>query len=114
VIGTIAIHAGMGRDPLKQLPHRVKKPRSEDLIQGAIIGVVEIEKVVKGSRSEWFIGPLGWVLRKPRPLRKPIRCTGRLGLWKLSPRVAKAIEQQLSVKRRRRRRNGVALSAVAH
>jgi hypothetical protein len=98
--GTIAIHAGMGLDPLNELPRGVKKPGREDLIHGAIIGVVDIAGVVRKGRSKWFSGPFGWVLRNPRPLRKPIRCTGRLGLWRLPPRVRHAIDQQLAPRHR--------------
>jgi len=99
--GTIAIHAGKGLDSLSELPSGVKRPGSEDLVHGAVIGVIDVVGVVRKRRSKWFRGPLGWVLRNPRPLLKPIRCKGRQGLWRLPPRVWHAIDQQLRVRRNR-------------
>ena len=95
VIGTIAIHAGYGVDPLEELPRGVKKPSNEDLIRGAIIGVVDVVGVVDRHRSKWFHGPLGWVLRNPRRLKKPIFCKGTLGLWHLPPEAQDKIRRQL-------------------
>ena len=90
-IGTIAIHAGLGRGDLDLLPPRVRCPTEEELVHGAIVGVVDVVDVVKRHRSKWFIGPLGWVLKNPRPLRRPIRCGGKLGLWV----VPSAIERRI-------------------
>jgi hypothetical protein len=95
--GTIAVHAGSGLDPLDKLPRGAKKPRPDELIHGAIIGVVDVVGVVNGHRSKWFSGPLGWVLRNPRPLRQPIPCTGRLGLCRLPPSIRRAVDQQLGI-----------------
>src|SRR5262245_60955396 len=80
--GTIAVHAGSGVDPFDRLPRGTRKPGRDELIHGAIIGVVDVVAVVNGHRSKWFNGPLGWVLRNPRPLPQPIACPGRLGLWR--------------------------------
>lgn len=110
--GTVAIHAGTGLDSLNELPRGVKRPGPEDLIHGAIIGVVDIVRVVRKGRSKWFSGPLGWVLRNPRRLLKPIRCPGRLGLWRLPPRVRHAIDQQLTSRRRAPRSSGRASRAA--
>jgi len=93
--GTIAVHAGSGLDPLNQLPRGAKRPRASDLVHGAIIGVVDVVEIVRHHPSKWFSGPLGWVLRHPRPLPKPIPCAGRLGLWQLPPSVRRAIDRQL-------------------
>lgn len=47
---------------------------------GGIVGIVDLVDVVTAHPSPWFVGPVGWVLRNPRPL--PFRpCRGRLGLW---------------------------------
>jgi hypothetical protein len=97
VTGTIAIHAGYGVDSLENLPRGAKKPRPEDLVRGAIVGVVDVVGVVRGRRSKWFIGPLGWLLRNPRPLIRPIPCKGRLGLWPIPRRVREEIARQLRV-----------------
>ena len=62
----------------------------------AIIGVVDLVDVVEASRSKWFGGPFGWVLRNPRPLRRPIPFGGRLGLWTLSPAQERQLARALS------------------
>ena len=78
--GTTAIHASAGLDPLDDLPHRVRRPMSQELVRSAIVGVVDVVAIVEHHRSPWFSGPLGWVLRNPRPLPCPIPCKGALGL----------------------------------
>jgi hypothetical protein len=95
VTGTIAVHAGSGLDPLNKLPRGAKRPQADELVHGAIIGVVDVVGVVAGHRSKWFRGPLGWKLHNPRPLTKPIPCTGKLGLWRVPSSVRRAIDQQL-------------------
>lgn len=94
-IGTIAIHAGMGQDDLALLPPGVRYPKHEELVHGAIIGVVDVVRVVKRHRSKWFVGPLGWVLENPRLLRRPIECSGKLGLWLLPSALERSIRRQL-------------------
>jgi hypothetical protein len=101
VIGTIAVHAGVGMDSLDELPRGVRRPKAPELVRGAIIGVVDVGRVVKRHHSKWFRGPLGWVLENPRAIAEPIRCKGRLGLWILSPRVRALIDER--IKRRRPR-----------
>jgi hypothetical protein len=101
--GTIAVHAGSGLDSLDRLPRGAKRPRANDLVHGAIIGVVDVVEIVREHPSKWFSGPLGWVLRRPRPLPRPIPCGGRLGLWQLPSSVRRAIDGQL---RRGRRHPG--------
>src|SRR5262245_15449329 len=95
VTGTIAIHAGSRLDSLGYSPRGTKKPRPEEIVHSAVIGVVDIVAVVKQSRSKWFSGPLGWVLRNPRQLRKPIHCRGRLGLWRIPSRLQAQIKRGL-------------------
>jgi hypothetical protein len=94
-VGVIAVHASMGLDPLEELPRGVRRRSSDELVHGAIVGVVEVVKVVDNCRSRWFKGPLGWLLRHPRPLQQPILCKGALGLWEVPPRVARAIQREL-------------------
>src|SRR4051812_48552997 len=67
-IGTIAIHAASRTDPLELLPPRTRRPATEELAIGAIVGVVDVVAVVERHRSKWFGGPLGWVLRNPRAI----------------------------------------------
>jgi hypothetical protein len=94
-IGTIAIHAGLGRDDLHLLPSRVRRPSNEELVQGAILGVVDVVNVVERHRSKWFHGPLGWVLENPRALQRPIPYGGTLGLWVVPERIERAVRRQL-------------------
>jgi ASCH domain len=92
--GPLAIHAGKTREKSWKFPRGTLKP-PEDLVRGAIVGVVDLVDVVESSPSKWFGGDsYAWVLRDPRVLTTPIPCNGMLGLWNLSP-------QQLRLLRRR-------------
>ena len=78
--GRLLIHAGSQIDPQTGW-------RAEDLPRGAIIGEVALVDVVTNSRSRWALpGQYHWVLRDARPLRRPIPCAGRLGLWPAPPK----------------------------
>ena len=98
-IGTIAIHASGNADSIDALPARVRRPEADALVRGAIIGLVDVVRIVERSRSRWFNGPLGWVLTNPRRLSKPIACTGRLGLWPLTRVLERRVEDQLGRQR---------------
>jgi len=94
--GTFAIHAGQGFDGLEDLEEiGVRPPRREDLVHGAIIGVVDLVDVVERHRSRWFNGPTGFVLARPRALTTPIPCTGALSFWRVSPEIERRIWSQL-------------------
>lgn len=84
--GPLAIHSSMkaGGPDSWSMPRGVRRPTEDDLSLGAILGVVDVVNVVEASRSKWFGGPYGWVLRNPRPLSRPIRTKGKLGLWNAS------------------------------
>lgn len=82
---TVAVHAGAA-DPgpvLQEWDRRWgPKPDSEELVRGAVIGVVDIVGCRQDSRSKWaFPGEHHWLLANPRRLRKPIPATGKLGFW---------------------------------
>lgn len=94
-ISTIAIHASSNADDVDDLPRLKRQPREEELVRGAIIGLVDVVDVVEHDRSRWFSGPLGWVLRNPRPLRRPIPYRGGLGLWKVPRAVQRQIDARL-------------------
>ncbi len=94
-IGTIAIHASSNADSVDALPKGVPRPELDVLTRGAIIGVVDVVRVIRDSRSRWFEGPLGWVLSNPRRLTKPIASSGRLGLWSMDVRIERRIKKQL-------------------
>lgn len=54
---------------------------SKRIPRGAIIGDVEVVDDVIESDNPWFVGPHGFILRKPRPYKEPIFCKGRLGFF---------------------------------
>jgi hypothetical protein len=93
--GNLAIHAAVTYKADAWLPRGVVPPPPEDLAFGAIIGVVTLADVVTSSRSRWFAGEYGFVLRDPRPLARPIKCKGRLGLWNPTTAQEKRIIFQL-------------------
>jgi len=93
--GTIAVHAGFNYEKDAVLPRGVKRQGEEDIVRGAIIGLVDIVEVVEHSRSKWFQGPFGFVLSNPQPLRRPISCPGRLSFWEVPPNLVRSIYKQL-------------------
>src|SRR5581483_5347624 len=98
--GTIAIHASNQFGNEFVFPRGVKKPPEEEMVQGAIIGLVDIVDVVKRHRSKWFTGPYGFVLANPRPLPNPIPFKGKLGFWEVPPSIVKEIKSQLGIRER--------------
>lgn len=92
--GTVAIHAGMKFQEYVDLPAEEKK----QLVRGAIIGVVDVVDCVDKHRSKWFNGPYGFVLKNPRPLKKPIPCKGKLNFWDVPAKLEKEIKRQLKGK----------------
>lgn len=90
VRGRVLIHAAKG---MTRLEHQIAVascraaftpdfwiPPFDDLQRGGIVGEVEIVDCVTASRSPWFCGPHGFVLRNPKPL--PFQtCKGRLGFF---------------------------------
>jgi len=84
----ICIHASKGmtkdeyeaaRDFMATLD--VECPRPDDLIRGAIIGMVTVTAVVNDHSSPWFFGPRGLVLTDPVAI-EPIPASGALGYFK--------------------------------
>lgn len=65
-------------------------PYPNELKYGTIIGTVEVVDVVYESDSPWFMGPVGLVLRDPKPVQMPYLVTGQLGYfnWKPSHELA--------------------------
>jgi len=56
---------------------------SNKLPHGAIIGEVDIVDCVTESKSQWFVGKYGFVLRNPQPYSEPIPCKGKLGFFEI-------------------------------
>ena len=94
--GTIAIHASGNVDKEAKLPSGSKKAEPEDLVRGAIVGLVDIVDVVREHSSEWFTGPYGFVLKNPQVLPRPIPCKGSLGFWRVAHNIVREMELQLT------------------
>ena len=94
--GPLLIHAGSGYERDPWLPRGIVAPSKADLPFGAILGIVDLVDVVERSRSRWFVGEYGFVLRRPRLLSSPIYCPGRLSLWTPTPRQIRQVLARVS------------------
>ncbi len=101
----LLIHAGLHRESNyhEMLLEYLSRPPSEENLQkiphGCIVGVVELKRIVKGSKSKWAAKGKRfwhWELSKPRPIR-PVKCTGRLGLWTPPAAIVKQFPQWLKM-----------------
>jgi len=98
--GTIAIHAAKGltrseyEEAIKSFPRRYRKewPAFEGITRGAILGLVDLVGCVADSKSSWFQGDYGFVLKNPRPT-KPIYCSGALRFWNLPPDIERKLKR---------------------
>lgn len=89
-VGRVAIHAssGMTRDEYEDAADTIESivgkanacPAPALLVRGGIIGTVEVVDVVEDSRSPWFFGPVGLVLRNPVAC-EPVATKGALGFF---------------------------------
>lgn len=80
--GLVLIHAGKEfdgeDDPQEWEWPEIERPKDFDM--GGIVGQAEIVDCVTRSRSRWFFGPYGFVIRNARLL--PFRpCRGQLGFF---------------------------------
>lgn len=89
--GRVALHAsgGMTRDEYEDASDTIigilgHCPPAHELQRGGIVGSVEIVDCVRVWSSPWFFGPVGLVLRDPRPCGF-IVATGALGFFKWTP-----------------------------
>lgn len=55
-------------------------PMARHLERGGIVGLAEVTDSVRNHPSPWFVGPVGFVLARPRPLPFE-RCRGELGFF---------------------------------
>ena len=53
----------------------------QELPTGALVGVVTLTDCVTSHASDWFNGPIGWVLRNAGEFETPIPTKGKLGLF---------------------------------
>ena len=86
--GRIAIHAskGMTREEYEDASEFIADigclvPAAHELLRGGIIGSVEVMDVVSESKSPWFVGPRGLVLRDPKPCNF-VPAIGALGYFR--------------------------------
>ena len=67
-------------------------------VRGAVIAVARLKgcHADDGRCTPWAEpGAFHWVLADIRPLKQPVLCTGRLGLWTPAPGVLAAVGAQL-------------------
>jgi hypothetical protein len=85
--GRLLIHAGKRffDAPIGEIEETFGVPVDRDaLTLGAIIGSVELVDVVTRSRSRWFTGPFGFVLRNAKIIT-PIPLRGRERFFNYQP-----------------------------
>ena len=68
------------------IPLNFHEPGFAALQRGGIVGSIEIVDCVRSSRSPWFTGPWGFVLRDPMPMPF-VPCRGALGFFTPSLQV---------------------------
>ena len=94
--GPLLIHAGVAYRSDAVMPRGVQAPDKQDLTFGAILGVVDLVDVVEKSRSRWFEGDYGSVLRNPRMLSRPVPCKGQLRLWNPTAAQLRLVRERLT------------------
>lgn len=99
--GWLALHASSKPIRDAAFPRGVPVPDLADLDYSAICGIARVVDIVTKSRSRWFWRPddesvnYGWVLADVTPLKTPVPCKGALGLWEVSPDVARKVRRQV-------------------
>ena len=84
--GLLLIHASqtVDRDALAYFRADFRRegiPWPRQLHTGALVGTVTVVDCVTRHPSDWFSGPIGWVLANPGEFPKPVPARGALGLW---------------------------------
>jgi hypothetical protein len=88
--GPIAIHASKTADPgevaefLRQLRETDPGATADCLQYGGLVGVAAITSCVTRCDSEWFTGPIGWLIRDARPIPF-VPLVGRPGIFEIDP-----------------------------
>lgn len=105
--GQIAIHAAKGMTRTEytkvvdDLQHRYnyKKeiPSYDNMVRGAIVGVADLVDCVSSSKSKWFEGDYGFVLKNVRPIT-PIVCSGALGFWTVPDNVLRKLKSKHKIR----------------
>lgn len=89
----MTVELGGGR--LSMASGELTTPGFDEIVRGAIVGLVEIVDCVTTSNSPWFQGDYGFVLANPRPLETPIPCSGALNFWDVPAEIAQQIKEQI-------------------
>jgi hypothetical protein len=92
--GRILIHTGQSEDKagykwvIKNFPELMLIPDLALMPRGGFVGSVEVSDCVTESKSPWFVGPFGFVLKnvKKLPFKK---YPGKLGLFKVPRKIYK-------------------------
>jgi hypothetical protein len=97
--GTVYIHASGTPDARGVAwfsKHKIKVPPA--LPTGAIVGTCELVEIVRRKQGQrfgkWFFGPVGWVMKNPQALTRPIAMKGKLGLFRASGMLVRKVEKQ--------------------
>jgi hypothetical protein len=99
--GVVYIHAGKSfkREGAYWMARTFRLKAPSDAPRGAIVAVAELTDVVTRKSAKrfgrWFGGPYGLVLSNVRVLRSPVKTLGKLGLYRPSASVKRAVEKQL-------------------
>lgn len=99
--GWLALHASGKPSTWNEYPRGMKAPDLKALDYSAICGVARLAKIITASESKWFNQPddgetnFGWMLEDVTALKTPIPCKGALNLWKVPPKIVRAIKLQL-------------------
>jgi len=70
-------------------------PALKDLPRGGIVGRVYVDRYTVKHNSKWFVGPLGIVLSRPKPLPF-VRCPGQLGWFRVPPNVVAELKAKVA------------------
>ena len=83
-------------EEIKTVAPRAKVPPYDEMVRGAIVGLVDIIECKEYTKSKWQVsGHYGFVLANPRVLREPIHCNGRLSFWEVPDGISRRVSRQL-------------------
>ena len=99
--GEVYLHASraLDRQGVAWLVEELRLRVPDPLPLGAIVGTCVLKDVITKDRErsygEWFCGPYGLFLARPRALPRPIPFLGKLGLFTAPPALVRKVERQL-------------------
>lgn len=120
--GFVAIHSGarwdvagefhlrsmhtdrVGVEPMPEPPTKDEWPGGRIVAIARVVGWVTETNSRSGltgadaarvKDSDWFFGPVGWVLRDVLVLREPLACKGAQGLWRIPTDMVAKLRNQL-------------------